>query len=325
VFPPEPDFDYVAIMRTLASEEIRPVTRQHIVSKVVLKGFASPKGKPRSPKGKSRGWQLARFDKHQCRELHPKGLDACGKIDGFVQYASGSAEALWNGVENELGAAIESAEAGTLHRDEKNIKTIKQGIALHLVRTPHFRRIHESSFVEAVHAVRKEMLENDRTMLSEEFRRRYSLEPAGAEALELVLRQPFQKWQEFEQSGVLLRVSLERSFYRVCATLEGAAVQVLHVPAGKELIISDAPAFTFAYNPDGTMATRMAIGNSHGIALPVTSKCLVAIGSEPKDEELLPGLVDNLNRIQIELAERQVYYKPGSPIKRFVEHCCHGK
>jgi hypothetical protein len=108
----EPDFDYVAVMRALASEEIKPVTRQHVVSKVVLKGFASPKGR-------RQGWQLARFDKRQCRELHPKGLDACGKIDGFVQYASGSAEALWNSVENELGAAIESAVAGSLYRAEK--------------------------------------------------------------------------------------------------------------------------------------------------------------------------------------------------------------
>jgi hypothetical protein len=91
-----------------------------------------------------------------------------------------------------------------------------------------------------VRAVRKEMLENEQAILSEEFRRRYGLEPAGAEALELVLRQPFQKWQEFEQTGVLLRVSLERSFYRVYSTLGEAAVQVLHVPAGKELIISDA-------------------------------------------------------------------------------------
>jgi len=113
VFPPlEPDFDYVAAMRALASEEIRPVKNQHVVSKVVLKGFASLKGK-------RQGWQLARFDKRQWRELHPKGLDACGKIDGFVQYVSGSAEVLWNGVENELGAAIESAVAGALHRDEK--------------------------------------------------------------------------------------------------------------------------------------------------------------------------------------------------------------
>jgi hypothetical protein len=108
VFPPEPDFDYVAIMRVLAFEEIRPVRRQHVVSEVVLKGFASLKER-------RQGWHLARFDKRRCRELHPRGLDACGRIDGSVQYASGSAEALWDSVENDLGSAIRSAEAGTLY------------------------------------------------------------------------------------------------------------------------------------------------------------------------------------------------------------------
>lgn len=299
----------------LESEEIRPVRDQHVVSKVVLKGFASLQGR-------QQGWKLAGFDKRQRRELDPRGLNACGKISAFVQYASGSAEALWCGVENRLGDAIRSAEAGVLHRDEVHVKVIKQGIALHLVRTPHFRRVHESSFVEAMHALRKEMLENKQVMLSAEFRRRYGLEPAGTEALELVLRQSFQRWQEFERTGALLRVSLEQSFYRVCSGLEELAVQVLHVPMGKELIISDAPAFTFAYNSDGTMAHRMAIGDSHGIAFPITNKCLVAIGAESRDEELLSGVVDDLNRIQVQLAERQVYYRPSSPIKSFVERCC---
>jgi Protein of unknown function (DUF4238) len=176
-----------------------------------------------------------------------------------------------------------------------------------------------------MHALRKEMLENEQLMLSAEFRRRYGLEPAGTESLELVLRQPFQTWQEFERTGALLRVSLEQNFYRVRSALEELAVQVLHIPVDKELIISDAPAFTFAYNSDGTMAIRMAIGDSHGIFLPITSKCFVAIRSESKDEELLPGLVDNLNRIQVQLAERQVYYRPGSPVKRFVEACRDGR
>jgi hypothetical protein len=251
-FPPlEPDFDYIAAVRALESEEIRPVRDQHVVSKVVLKGFASLRGQ--------RGWQLARFDKRQRQELDPKGLNACGKVSGFVQYASGSAEALWHGVENRLGNAIRLAEAGTLHQDEEHAKSIKHGIALHLVRTPHFRRIHESSFVEAVQALRKEMLENEQAMLSAEFRRRYGLEPAGEEALELVLRQPFETWQELERTAALLQVSLEQSFYQVRSTFEELAVEVLHVPGSKELIISDAPAFTFAYKSDGTMATRMAV------------------------------------------------------------------
>ncbi|MCA1705751.1 MAG: DUF4238 domain-containing protein, partial [Actinobacteria bacterium] len=140
LFPPlESNFDYVAAMRALRSEEIRPVKDQHVVSKVVLKGFASLQGR-------RQGWQLARFDKRRRRELHPSGLDACGKVSEFIQYASGSAEELWCSVENRLGDAIRSAEAGTLYRNEEYVKVIKDSIALHLIRTPHYRRVHERSF-----------------------------------------------------------------------------------------------------------------------------------------------------------------------------------
>jgi hypothetical protein len=312
-FPPlNENFDYAGAMQALASEDIQPVKDQHVVSKVVLKGFASPSA------GR-RGWQLARYDKARRRELDPKGLNACGKVVGFIQCASGSAEKLWQGVETRLDGAIKSAEAGTLHQDEAQMKAIKDGIALHLVRTPYFRRVHESSFVEAMQAVRKEMLENNRPMLSEEFRRRYGLEPAGVEALDALLQGYFEKWKEYEESGALLRVSLEQSFYRVRSGLDDLTVQVLHVPLGQELIVSDSPAFTFAYDADGRMAIRMAIGDSNGIALPITSKCFVAISPEAKDEEIAPELVEHLNRVQVQLAERQLYYRPGSPSKRHIE------
>jgi hypothetical protein len=312
-FPPlNEGFDYVEAIRALASEEIQPVKDQHVVSKVVLKGFASP------PTGRQ-GWLLARYDKTQQRELDPKGLNACGKVVGFIQYASGSAEALWQEVENRLDAAIKSAEAGTLHQNEPHVKAIKDGIALHLVRTPHYRRVHESSLVEAMSAVRKDMLENNQAMLAAEFRRRYGLEPAGVEALGLLLHEYFDKWADYERSGQLLRVSLEQNFYRVRSALDELAVEVAHTPPRKALIVSDAPAFTFRHNGDGEMALRMAIGDSHGIAMPITSKCFVAIGPEPQEAELTTDMVDRLNRVQVQLAERQLYYRPGSAVKELIE------
>jgi hypothetical protein len=51
----------------------------------------------------------------------------------------------------------------------------------------------------------------------------------------------------------------------------------------------------------------------------------VVIGPEPKDEELLLDLVDNLNRIQVQLAVRQVYCRPSSPINILLKHCCDGR
>lgn len=313
VFPPlEPNFDYRAAIQALAADNLQPVKNQHTVSKVILRGFASTHG-PQP------GWRLGRYDKRLCRELDPKGLDACGKVPGFVQYASRSAEALWHSVETKLGPAIKSAEAGTLYAQAEQEAAIKDAIALHLVRTPHFRRIHQSSFLESMRAIRQEVLATRSVMLAEEFRRRYGLEPAGLEALEHILAAPLQAWQELEDSGGLFRVGLEQNFYRVRAALQGLRVQVLHVLIGQELLISDSPAFTFRYTPTGNMTVRMAIGDSNGIALPLTRKCLVATSPNATDEELVGDLVDNLNRIQVQIAERQVYYRPSSGLGHFVE------
>jgi hypothetical protein len=126
------------------------------------------------------------------------------------------------------------------------------------------------------------MLENKQPMLSEEFRRRYGLEPAGVEALDVLLEEYFARWREYEESEALLRVSLEQSFYRVRSVLDDLTVQVLHAPMGHELIVSDSPAFTFAHDADGRISIRMAIGDSNGIPLPVTSKCFVAISPEAR-------------------------------------------
>jgi hypothetical protein len=311
-FPPLRDgFDYLGAMQALASEDVRPVKDQHVVSKVVLKGFASRSAR--------QGWQLARYDKLRRQELDPKGLNACGKIPEFIQYASGSAELLWHNVENRLDAAIRSTESGTLHADEMHVRTIKDGIALHLVRSPHYHRVHERSFIEAVHALRIEVLQNKQAMLAKEFRRRYGLDAAGLESLELLLRQYLEPWEEYERNGELLRVTMEQNYYRVCSVLDDLAVEVLHAPLGNEFIISDSPAFTFRTNPDGTMSVRMAIGDSHGIGLPITRKSFVAIGPESKNVEVSPDLVEQLNRIQVELAERQLYYRPGNRAKGLID------
>jgi hypothetical protein len=236
-----------------------------------------------------------------------------------VQYASGSAEALWQGVETRLHAAIRAAEAGALHRSADHLTALKDGIALHLVRTVHFRRIHESSFAEAIRGVRDELLTEKAHVLTAAFRQRTGLEPAGVEALEYLLDTYFGKWLEFERNGALLRISLELNFERVRAALDELTLEVLHTPPGVELVISDAPAFTFSKSPDGSFVLMEAIGDSHGIGMPISRHCFVAISPDKKDLEIGVDMVKRLNRIQVLLAERQIYYRPGSGIGRFID------
>jgi hypothetical protein len=311
-FPPvEVELDYYATINELAADNVQPIREQHVVSKVVLKGFAS---KP----DRHRGWHLARFDKRLLRELDPKGLDACGKFRDFVPYASRSAEELWHSVETKLGDAIRVAETGQLHTDDRSVEVIKDAIALHLVRSPHYRRVHEQSALAAIDMARRDALTKRRDLVISAFRKRYGLEPAGVEALEHILDGTFENWRELMKSGALFRVSIEGTFQRIRLGLRALGVQVFHAPPGKEFIISDSPASTFRYESDGAISLRMAIGDSHGIALPLSRSCVVAIGPENQDEVAIPGLVDQLNHLQLRLAERQVYYRPGSPVGHWI-------
>src|ERR1700722_3877400 len=79
---------------------------QHVVSKVIQRGFAIP--------GRAgKGWELTPFDLRYDRELRARGLDGCGKVPHFLAFASKSAEHVWNtAVENQLPMAIAAARDG---------------------------------------------------------------------------------------------------------------------------------------------------------------------------------------------------------------------
>ena len=113
---------------------------------------------------------------------------------------------------------------------------------------------------------------------------------------------------------------MEAMFRRVRAAFRRQAIEVWHVPIGYELLISDSPAFTFQYlNGNTSVVPNVAIGDSHGVALPVARNCLVVIRPKAKDDELLPGQVSLFNELQVTISHRYVYYRPGSGLKAFVE------
>src|ERR1700730_9704180 len=71
--PADPSDVYLNRIRELESEAHNRITNQHVVSKVILKGFGAP-----GPGGT--GWQLTPFDLRLCHELQPPGLGGCGKL-----------------------------------------------------------------------------------------------------------------------------------------------------------------------------------------------------------------------------------------------------
>jgi hypothetical protein len=310
--PRESPETYNARLRDLIPEAGDVTGDQHVVSRVLLKGFAAP-----GLRGS--GWQLAPYDVRRGHEQKLRGLKGCGKVVNFLPYASTSAERLWNEVETRLDAAISAARDGRLHEREKDVGAIKDGIALHLVRSLRYREAHRAAVHRAVADLRTNMLQERTLLLLAEFYRRYGLYPAGLDALNSVLDGPISKWLDTEASGALPRVSMEFMFQRVRDTLRPDAVEIWHVPIGRELLISDAPAITFRYSNDGAlMELHVAIGDSHGTALPLARDCLAVIGPAAKDALLAPEQVDWWNRIQVRSAYEHVYYRPGSGLGSFV-------
>jgi hypothetical protein len=311
--PADPSDIYLQRLRELEPQADKRIRNQHVVSKVILKGFAAP-----GPHGAGR--QLTPFDLRLGHEQKPRGLGGCGKVPDFLTFASESAEQLWKGVEDRLHAAIEIARAGHLHEQGTHVEAIMDGIALHLVRGLRYLELHRAIVAQSIEDARRAALNSRRAMLQAEFQRRHGLVAAGNEALATVLDEPISKWRALDARGAIARASMEAMFRRVCVALRSQAVEVWHVPPGYELLISDSPAFAFRYLRENTgIQLNVAIGDCHGIAMPLARDCLVVIGPKATDDELLPDQVSFFNRLQVEVGHRHVYYRPRSGLKTVVQ------
>ena len=136
----------------------------------------------------------------------------------------------------------------------------------------------------------------------------------------MMIDDPILEWLELDERGILARASMEAVSSRVRETFRHLYIEVLHVPRGCELLISDSPAVTLRYLAGhNSVIPNVAIGDSHSVVLPLASDCMVAIGPAPVDAELSSDQVDYFNRLQVQIAYRYVYYRPGSTLKPLVE------
>jgi uncharacterized protein DUF4238 len=311
---PAPSVDDPRVrIRELGAETDPPVANQHVVSRVVLKGFAAPGSR-------GHGWELTPFDIRHRREMKRRGLKECGKVTNFVPYASGSAERLWKPTEDRLGAAITAARDRRLHDCPDHVETIKDCLALHLVRSHRYLAVHRDSVANVVREVRRNVPFERAAALEDEFFRRHGLHAAGPNALRTIVDGVVDEWLRLDDTGAIVRTTIEEMFPRVRAALRRQPIEVWHVPTGRELLISDSPAVTVQYLDSGNdCRLNVALGDAHAAVLPLATDCAVAIGPADKDDVLLPGQVDYCNKIQILAAHRYVYYRPGSGLGAFVE------
>jgi hypothetical protein len=310
-FPPGPSVDeLIRRLQDLGVSDEPHVGKQHVVSRVLLKQFSAP--------GRNGHCLIAHHREHG--PGRPKSVRECGKAPNLLRAGAASAERLWKETEDKLPRAITAAQASRTELAAGDVKTLKDAIALHLVRSLRYMAIHEAAFAEAAGEVRQKLLNSRSGLLESEFARRHSgLRPAGAEALNLLLDSELSPWQEAEESGLLGRVYIESMYVRMRQGFDGMGLELGRVPPRHSLLIGDSPAVPIRFKDGQLQTVNCAVGDSHTVVLPLTPHLIVVLGPEDLVGDLTPGHVSLLNEAQLIAAKDYVYYPPRSPLAAYFQ------
>ncbi|MGW4816876.1 DUF4238 domain-containing protein [Kitasatospora cineracea] len=296
-------------------EELRPeadrrVLRQHLISRVLLKRFSAPNG--------SRGHQLVPFDLDNPGRLHKAtGVGACGTMHNFAHYASASLEQVWSRLESQIPKVAQAVDDGSVFSDPQHVKVLKDLIALHLVRSLHYRAVHENVFAQVYTEHRIELLTSKADLLRAAVLERSGLHLAGPQGLMAAADQILRPHLDNFVNGADFRVRIEETFEKAKELIGSGGLEILLASEG-EYLLGDTPALTISQE-EGKCTYHMAIGDSTAIVLPFGPKHLL-VGRTPRNgfDAATPQTVDYLNRLQIEAAQRRVYFRPRSGLDRFV-------
>jgi Protein of unknown function (DUF4238) len=313
-FPPRRSSADLAQQRAvLMPQQNQSLKNQHVVSRAVLKNF--------SFKDSNGGDALIPYNIRAKRELRALGISGCGKIQNFIRYASKSLEDLWkSSVEDHLHEVSASIQDRSILRRPDLVTVVKDCIALHLARSPRYLEVHSTSIDEAQRELRPDLVARLNGPLSRLFLAKHGLYPAGNEALECVVDDFFAAWRQANSDGLMERQDIEQAFDRIRGAFTPLQINVLYTPPGSEFLISDAPAFTYLFDATRKRFAKIrgAVGDSHGVGMPIARDCFVTTAPDLGMGEASAEFVNYLNTVQMEIAYEHVYYRQGSPLASFV-------
>ncbi|MFE1028637.1 DUF4238 domain-containing protein [Streptomyces sp. NPDC058818] len=290
-------------------EELRPeadrhVAGQHVISKVLLKRFATPFG--------SHGLKLVPFNLDHPDRLHKMASPReCGKVPYFTRFASASLEPVWGKLETRIPEAARAVERGDVFQHERHVQTLKDLIALHLVRSLHYRNVHERTFAKVYTEHRTALLTDKSDLLRLAVLQRSGLHLSGPQGLAAAADQILSPHLENFENGADFRARIEVTFDKAKEMISSAGLEIL-VPAAGEFLLGDTPALVIQQSETRT-TFNVAIGDSTALVLPFGPKHLL-VGRTPRTGMSIATeeTVGFLNRLQIEAAEQRVYLRPRS-------------
>lgn len=248
--------------------------KQHLVSKVLLKQFATDRG------------ELASLDLRFGKVSRKHPSQVAWQMD-FVAEQRRELESLWGASESTAQSAIDLAVAGTVFGDSEAVAVLKDLIALHFMRNTRVKALWQIGFSNAIRTVNAP-----------------AHFPGNSEVLKAVLRHRLREsaptWFAEQQ-----RESLEQAKQRVARSgLEVIRAGDAPVLIGDRSVVSaiqGADGYVFEYAPFADATTHV---------LPIGPRHLIALGRENKYLDPDAKWIDLLNRHQIYQAHSHVFFSP---------------
>jgi hypothetical protein len=125
------------------------------------------------------------------------------------------------------------------------------------------------------------------------------------------------------ESGVLFRSRLDSIFAQARGMLAGWGLEILK-PAQGEFLIGDIPALTMRHDQVRVgVRNGIALGDANTVLLPLGPHHLAALGRADIIATISADQVDRLNSLQVQAADRYVYFRPGSGLEKYVLSILH--
>jgi hypothetical protein len=286
----------------IATDSVR-VENQHVVSRVLLKRFAVDiNGRPK----------VCSY-KISTGTSRPTSLDVAGMIPNFLAVASGSAEKIWQSVEDHLGEAIDAAtdQQGFTARHQS---VIKDAIALHYARSDAVKQLGEVIYGQLQASFKRWLTENFRGDLQGLFYGQMGFYAGNFETLDRVLLDPLLRdVDELILSGKWRRVRIQQLFDDTRALIRPAAITVLR-SSGQDFIVGDVPVVTRTNSVERAASGVLGglpIGAAKQVFFPIRPDRAVCLSASNRWVLLGDGEVQEFNLLQSQLAMNRIFYRPG--------------
>lgn len=299
---PEADLQEIADSAEQGQDNESPKrSKQHVVSRVVLRRFEDPRT------------HLIGNHSIQYGLRQPIGPGGLGWVKNFVKIDSTAIEELWGTTESKLPEALAAADAQTAFESAEQVATIKEAIALHYARSIDVLDQYENLWQQMLATKRSELCASPAATDAI-----YTLKTGDTGKPDNAMRESLvnewlQRLTDIYETGVGFRFRVQHYFREATKMITSAGLEILRPPAGSEFLIGDVPVIT----TDATghvrgIAAGVPIGNAATVAMPFGPRLLVSLGPRDLYAELDAKHVERLNTWQIEAAKRAVYFRPGS-------------